>query len=232
MVNYLLKVDDHTTPLFQLKTCQTPNIASRDKCPVPRVPPSDQAAGDPFPPIKNGSPSPPGTNLLFPAGIYSPADTSGSSRPVSRPTLGKCPVPRSGSVPSHAREASRPNARWPTLRASCHIRGAPRFLPDLRVRSKARRTANVRVYTPKLHFTRVSSNPIARFGHGVETKSEFSDAPGSAPRFVEESTKTESGPADRRAGRTRCGVRSSENSRCVSCTALALPTNCIASANR
>jgi hypothetical protein len=135
-------------------------------------------------------------------------------------------------VPSHAREASRPNARWPTLRASCHIRGAPRFLPDLRGRLKARRTANVRVYTPKLHFTRVSSNPIARFGHGVETKSEFSDAPGSAPRFVEESTKTESGPADRRAGRTRCGVRSSENSRCVSCTALALPTNCIASANR
>jgi hypothetical protein len=38
---------------------------------------------------------------------------------------------------------------------------------------KARRTTTACVHAPKLHFTRVSSNPIARFGLGVETKSEF-----------------------------------------------------------
>jgi len=45
--------------------------------------------------------------------------------------------------------------------------------PSSGVPTKAGRTTTACVHAPKLHFTRVSSNPIARFGHGVETKSEF-----------------------------------------------------------
>jgi hypothetical protein len=76
-------------------------------------------------------------------------------------------------VPSHAREASRPSARSPTLRASGASVTHRDPCPSSGVPTKTGRTTTACVHAPKLHFTRGSSNPIARFRLGVETKLEF-----------------------------------------------------------
>jgi hypothetical protein len=71
-------------------------------------------AGDPSPSSEKGSP-PPADLFCVPGGdLY-------------RATHKRIEPSR---VPSHAQAVSRPNARRPTLRSSCSIRGAPRSLPE------------------------------------------------------------------------------------------------------
>ena len=152
-----------TPPPLSIKDLSDSQHGPLEKCPVPRVPPSDHGAGrcrGSFPPYQKWIP--------ITAGDKSFVHRRGSiPRRTQADRAVPCPVPRSGSVPSH-------------VPSQCALADAPSSLPHqrrtpilARFEGAIQSPAHGRVHAPKLHFTRGSSNPIARFGLGVETKSEF-----------------------------------------------------------